>query len=68
MKNNIIDIILFGLVIIIFAGYFIAIDLTFKNNVTEQLKLAESYARSEDWDEVLRVSKDLKKLGVEKST
>lgn len=59
MKNYMINIILIGLILIIFTSYFIAIQLTFADNITDQLKLAENYARNEDWNQVLSVAKDL---------
>lgn len=66
MKNNTITAGLVILIIVIFIGYFIAVYSTFQNDIVNQLKLAESYAKNEDWGKVLKVAKDLKKFWSEK--
>jgi len=61
MKNNTVTVLLVSLIIIIFFGYFTAINLTFEKDITNQLKLAEKYARDEAWTNVLEVAKDIEK-------
>ena len=61
MKNNTINIVLVTLIIVIFWGYFTIINLTFEQDIMEQLKLAEEYTKNKEWNNVLEVAKDIKK-------
>lgn len=56
LKNNTINITLMALIIIIFAGYFSVMNLTYKNDIAEKFKMAESYTRKEDWSKVLEIT------------
>ncbi|MTI48888.1 hypothetical protein [Sporosalibacterium faouarense] len=62
MGNNIINIILIILIITIFLGYFIIMDMTFKDKIDTNLKLAETYAKEEKWNKVLEVTYELKDI------
>ncbi len=62
MKNNTINIVLITLITVIFIGYFTAVNSILNNKITDELNLAEAYARNEDWDELLKVTKDIKKF------
>ena len=56
MKNNILNFVLISLITIIFFGYFLAQNLIFEKDITEDLKLIETYAMDKDWDKVLKLS------------
>ena len=60
MKNSTINIGLVALIFVMFAGYFTWLNFTFKNQISEQLMQAETFAKNENWDEVLVVTKELK--------
>jgi len=62
MRNNVVNIVLVVIIIVIFTGYFITINLTFENNISSRLKLAEDYAKNKEWSKVIDVTKDLKKI------
>lgn len=61
MKNSTVNRALIALIVMIFIGYFWGLNLTFEKNITQNLKLAESYAINEDWSKVLEVSEEVKK-------
>lgn len=61
MKNNTVNIMLISLIVIIFLGYFIILDLILANVIIEQLRLAEYYTRNENWNDVTKIANDIKK-------
>ncbi len=62
MRNNTIDIVFVGLILVILIGYFMLINLVVKKDIMDQLNLAEDYARNEEWNKVLETSKNIKRL------
>ena len=60
MKNRTINIGLVALILVIFIGYFSLLNFTFTNQISEQLMQAETFAKNENWDGVLEVTKELK--------
>ena len=60
MKNRTINIGLIALILVIFIGYFSLLNFTFTNQISEQLMQAETFAKNENWDGVLEVTKELK--------
>lgn len=67
MKSKTVSAVLLILIIVIFFSYFTAVG-SFDKNITEKLKLAETYAKDEEWDKVLLVTKNLKQSWIEKKT
>lgn len=63
MKNSTVSIELISLIIIIFVSYFSVLNSNFEKDITNNLKLAETYAINEEWSKVLEVSIDIKKFG-----
>ncbi|AVP63318.1 hypothetical protein C3B64_03200 [Clostridium botulinum] len=63
MKNSTVSIALISLIIIIFVSYFSVLNSNFEKDITNNLKLAETYAINEEWSKVLEVSIDIKKFG-----
>ncbi|AKC62286.1 hypothetical protein AAGC94_03960 [Clostridium sporogenes] len=61
MKNSTVSIALISLIIIIFVSYFSVLNSNFEKDITNNLKLAETYAINEEWSKVLEVSIDIKK-------
>lgn len=60
MKNRTITIALVTLIIVTFATYYLISSLAFDSEIEKKLKLAEDYAREENWEKVIEVSKSIK--------
>lgn len=62
MKDKLVDILLISLILVIFFSYFGIRQLVFeKNALYQKLELTEKYVKQKDWNEALKISKEIKK-------